>query len=184
MPHGKAAGPILRALHPHGDVVGRHYFVTVCVGLLILAASVWSIVLLARDFCRRRTRARSLLAIELPPGSRLSDTEKVTEDIVKLLRDAAGGHHRLRRWRAGSARLDGGPQGVDHHQLHAEVQAFDHPEGHRARHRRKLDDIPDIHHWFVDENGLRAISLVVVGSDSMTVANVASELASQMRRTT
>jgi len=47
---------------------------------------------------------------------------------------------------------------------------------------RKLEDIPDIHHWFVDENGLRAISLVVVGTDSVTVANVANELASQMRQ--
>jgi multidrug efflux pump subunit AcrB len=47
---------------------------------------------------------------------------------------------------------------------------------------RKLEDIPDIHHWFVDENGLRAISLVVVGTDGTTVANVASELVSQMRQ--
>src|SRR4029078_8298239 len=47
---------------------------------------------------------------------------------------------------------------------------------------KKLDDMPDIRYWFVDDNGLRAISLVVTGADAATVANVASELASQMRR--
>src|SRR6202158_6364318 len=36
--------------------------------------------------------------------------------------------------------------------------------------------------WFLDENGLRAISLVVTGVDSNIVANVASELATQMKR--
>ena len=47
---------------------------------------------------------------------------------------------------------------------------------------QKLEEVPDIRYWFVDENGLRAISLVAVGADSRTVANVASELANQMRR--
>jgi len=46
----------------------------------------------------------------------------------------------------------------------------------------ELANVPDIRFWFVDENGLRAISLVVTGSDSKIVDNVASELASQMRR--
>src|SRR5207248_11673859 len=36
--------------------------------------------------------------------------------------------------------------------------------------------------WFLDENGLRAISLVVTGADSNIVSNVASELATQMKR--
>ena len=42
--------------------------------------------------------------------------------------------------------------------------------------------MPDIRYWFVDENGLRAISLVVTGADSATVGNVANELANQMKR--
>jgi hypothetical protein len=46
---------------------------------------------------------------------------------------------------------------------------------------RELDDIPDIRYWFTDENGLRAISLIVTGEDSMTVGNVASELANEMK---
>src|SRR5437588_10406102 len=45
-----------------------------------------------------------------------------------------------------------------------------------------LENVPDIRFWFLDENGLRAISLVVTGADSNTVSNVASELATQMKR--
>jgi multidrug efflux pump subunit AcrB len=46
----------------------------------------------------------------------------------------------------------------------------------------EIENIPDIRYWFVDENGLRAISLVVTGSDSNIVDNVANELTGQMRR--
>ena len=47
---------------------------------------------------------------------------------------------------------------------------------------QELENVPDIRYWFLDENGLRAISLVVTGADSGIVANVASELATQMKR--
>ncbi|MGX1421809.1 multidrug efflux pump subunit AcrB [Bradyrhizobium elkanii] len=47
---------------------------------------------------------------------------------------------------------------------------------------KELDNVPDIRFWFLDENGLRAISLVVTGTDSNIVNNVASELATQMKR--
>src|SRR5205823_10968809 len=47
---------------------------------------------------------------------------------------------------------------------------------------QELENVPDIRFWFLDENGLRAISLVVTGVDSNIVNNVASELATQMKR--
>src|SRR4030095_2391320 len=47
---------------------------------------------------------------------------------------------------------------------------------------QELANVPDIRFWFLDENGLRAISLVVTGADSNIVNNVASELATQMKR--
>ena len=64
----------------------QHYFITVLIGLAIFAASIWSITLLPQGFLPAQDTARSLLAIELPPGSQLADTEKVTEDIVARLR--------------------------------------------------------------------------------------------------
>jgi multidrug efflux pump subunit AcrB len=45
-----------------------------------------------------------------------------------------------------------------------------------------LADIPDVRYWFLDENGQRNVTFIVTGEDNTTVANVASELAAQMRR--
>jgi multidrug efflux pump subunit AcrB len=160
----------------------RHYLITMGIGALVLAMSVGSILLLASGFLPAQDTARSLLSIELPPGSRLSDTEDVTEDIVKLLRT---------RPEITTVFVNGGrlPQGAQEVRKASIIIQYT-PKAKRSITQkdmelfitRKLEDIPDIHHWFVDENGLRAISLVVVGTDSATVANVASELASQMRQ--
>ena len=78
----------------------RHYFITVCLGLVIFAGSILSIAAAVAGLPAGAGHRRSLLAIELPPGSRLSDTEKVTEDIVTLLRSRPEVDQRLRRRRA------------------------------------------------------------------------------------
>ena len=144
----------------------RHYFITVCLGLVIFAASIWSITLLPQGFLPAQDTARSLLAMELPPGSRLSDTEKVTEDIVAMLRN---------RPEVVNVFVDGGrsPQGTREVRRASVVITYTEKNKRSITQRelelfigQKLDDIPDIRYWFVDENGLRAISLVVTGTDS------------------
>src|SRR5690606_18725491 len=45
-----------------------------------------------------------------------------------------------------------------------------------------LESVPDVRYWFLDENGLRAVALVVTGPDIGIVSNVANELATQMKR--
>jgi multidrug efflux pump subunit AcrB len=64
----------------------HHYFITVLIGFGVFAASIWSITLLPQGFLPAQDTARSLLAMELPPGSQLAYTEKVTEEIVARLR--------------------------------------------------------------------------------------------------
>ena len=104
----------------------RHYFLTVLVGLGIFAASIWSITLLPQGFLPAQDTARSLLAIELPPGSQLAVTEKITEEIVALLRKRAGGEERVRRRRPRAAGHVRGPPRRADHQLHAEARPLDH----------------------------------------------------------
>jgi len=55
----------------------KHYFITVLIGFGIFAASIWSITLLPQAFSAAQDTARSLLAMELPPGSQLAYTEQV-----------------------------------------------------------------------------------------------------------
>jgi len=175
-------GRILRAYH---RVVGwsvKHYFVTVVIGLAIFAASIWSIKLLPEGFLPAQDTARSLMALELPPGSQLGYTEKVTEDIVARLR---------KRPEVRSVFVDGGrsPSGVMEVRRASLIINYT-PKTERKITQRELEheisdelgNVPDIRFWFQDENGLRAISLIVTGADSNIVDNVASELASQMKR--
>ncbi|MGC1558243.1 MAG: efflux RND transporter permease subunit [Bradyrhizobium sp.] len=160
----------------------RHYFITVLIGFGIFAASIWSIKLLPQGFLPAQDTARSLLAIELPPGSQLAFTEKVTEEIVARLR---------KRPEVRNVFVDGGrvPPGNFEVRRAALIINYSPKTGRKITQRQleleigqDLESVPDIRYWFLDENGLRAISLVVTGADSNIVNNVASELANQMKR--
>ena len=160
----------------------RHYFITVLIGFGIFAASIWSIALLPQGFLPAQDTARSLLAMELPPGSQLAYTEKVTEEIVARLR---------KRPEVRSVFVDGGrvPPGTFEVRRAALIINYTPKTERRITQRelelsigQELENVPDIRFWFLDENGLRAISLVVTGADSNIVSNVASELANQMKR--
>jgi hydrophobe/amphiphile efflux-1 (HAE1) family protein len=160
----------------------KHYLITVMIGFGIFAASIWSITLLPQGFLPAQDTARSLLAMELPPGSQLAYTEKVTEQIVARLR---------KRPEVRSVFVDGGrvPPGTFEVRRAALIINYT-PKTERKITQRELElvisheleNVPDIRFWFLDENGLRAISLVVTGADSNIVSNVASELANQMKR--
>jgi multidrug efflux pump subunit AcrB len=193
--------PVLAAYflkdHPHDDPPpGRilktytrlvtwsvdHYFMTVLAGLGIFALSIWSIHLLPQGFLPAQDTARSLLAMELPPGTQLAFTEKTTEQIVAMLR---------KRPEVKSVFVDGGrvPPGTFEVRRAALIVNYT-PKTERKITQRELElaisqdleDVPDIRYWFLDENGLRAISLVVTGPDIGIVGTVASELATQMKR--
>ena len=160
----------------------KHYFITVLIGFGIFAASIWSITLLPQGFLPAQDTARSLLAMELPPGSQLAYTEKVTEEIVARLR---------KRPEVKSVFVDGGrvPPGTFEVRRAALIINYTPKTERKITQRRleleisqELENVPDIRFWFLDENGLRAISLVVTGADSNIVSNVASELANQMKR--
>ncbi len=160
----------------------KHYLVTVLIGFAIFAASIWSIALLSQGFLPAQDTARSLLAVELPPGSQLAYTETITEDIVARLR---------KRPEVRSVFVDGGriPPGTFEVRRAALIINYAPKTERRISQRelelaigQELENVPDIRFWFLDENGLRAISLVVTGADSNIVNNVASELANQMKR--
>jgi multidrug efflux pump subunit AcrB len=180
--HNPPPGRVLKAYHGLVTWSVRHYFITVLAGFGIFAASIWSIHLLPQGFLPAQDSARSLLAMELPPGTQLAFTEKITEEIVARLR---------KRPEVKSVFVDGGrvPPGT------FEVRRAALIINYTPKHDRKitqrelelaigtdLENVPDIRFWFLDENGLRAISLVVTGPEGGIVSNVAAELATQMKR--
>jgi multidrug efflux pump subunit AcrB len=182
--HDPPPGRVLKAYNGLVTWSVKHYFITVLIGFGIFAASIWSITLLPQGFLPAQDSARSLLAMELPPGTQLAFTEKTTEEIVARLR---------KRPEVTSVFVDGGrvPPGIFEVRRAALIINYTPKHGRDSAHTQRLleldiskelENVPDIRFWFLDENGLRAISLVVTGNDSNIVANVAAELASQMKR--
>lgn len=183
-PHQRPEKPPGRLLNAYVRLVTwsvRHHYATVVVGLLLFAASMWSAWLLPTGFLPAQDTARSILAVELPPGAQLSETEKVTESIAARL---------LIRPEIKSVFVDGGrtPHRPDEARRASLIISYTPKADRTVTQRelelaisRELEDVPDIRFWFTDENGLRAVSLVVTGEDTRTVGNVASELANEMK---
>jgi multidrug efflux pump subunit AcrB len=175
-------GRVLRAYISLVTWSVRHYIITVLIGFAVFAASIWSIKLLPQGFLPAQDTARSLLAMELPPGSQLAHTEKVTEEIASRLR---------KRAEVMSVFVDGGrvPPGLQEVRRASLIINYTPKQDRNITQRelelsigQELESVPDIRYWFLDENGLRAVSLVVTGADIGIVSNVANELATQMKR--
>jgi len=159
----------------------QHRFVTVIAGLLLFAISILSMRILPSGFLPVQDTGRSLLAIELPPGSQISETENVTDEIVSRLH---------KRKEVKTIFVDGGripPDTVEVRKASLTINYV--AKSDRSLSQRALElaisqdlvNIPDIRYWFLDENGKRAVSLIITGPDSRTVASVAADLADKMR---
>ena len=114
----------------------RHRWITLFVGALIFAASLWSTRLLPSGFMPADDVGRVLLAVELPPGSRLDDTDRVTRAISEKLREMPEVRSALI---FGGQILGGGAraaQGDLRHQLRPQVRARGDAEGAADADRR------------------------------------------------
>jgi multidrug efflux pump subunit AcrB len=161
----------------------RLRFVTVIIGFALFGASLYGASGLPSGFLPVTDNARTMLVIELPPGSQLADTEAVASTITARLR---------KRPEVASVFVlgGGGVSGATATVRNASMMINFIPKNKRTLSQQQLQheisrdlaDIPDITYWFLDENGQRNVTFIVTGEDNVTVTNVATELASQMRR--
>jgi hydrophobe/amphiphile efflux-1 (HAE1) family protein len=161
----------------------RRRYLAVLIGILLFVGSLWSTRLLPSGFMPEEDTARTLLGIELPPGSQLADTEAVSEFIAKRLRE---------RPEVQSVFVDGGrtlsglPEVRKATLFIREVPRSQRSTTQRELERafeRELDAIPDIRYWFLnEENGQRSVKLIVTGPNDEEVAAVANDMAAQMQR--
>jgi hydrophobe/amphiphile efflux-1 (HAE1) family protein len=160
----------------------RHRVATVGLGLLIFAGSVGSFYLLPSGFIPAEDSGRTLLGLELPPGSRLADTEKLTDGIARRIQDRPD----VRTVFVNGGTLLGSGEEVRKATLIVTLV----PKGERKRSQaqiqeeigRDLVDIPDIRYFFLQDDGTRQLQLVVTGSDGDAVNKVAADLTSQAKR--
>jgi multidrug efflux pump subunit AcrB len=178
----KPEGPALRAYGRLVNWAVRYRLITIVLAVGLFAASIYGATLLPSGFLPAVDNARSVLAVELPPGSQLAETEAVTDTIAGRLR---------RRPEVESIFVDGGriPPGTVEVRKSALTINYV-PKSKRSLSQRQIElaigrdlaDLPDLRYWFLDDNGQRNVTFIVTGKDNATVVNVASELATQMRR--
>ena len=183
--------------HPHDEIEGRltrrygrmvawsvvNRYKTVLIGLVLFIGSILSITtnLVSRDFQPTQDSGRSHLAIELPAGTQLDDTQRATDRVAEILQ---------KRPEVTSVFVDGGriaPGAPEVREAQLTVNYV--PKSKRkysvaqlqALINKDLDAVPNIQHWFVDDYGARPVSRIFTGPDGATVTKFVAELAAEMR---
>lgn len=155
----------------------RNKLVTLVLALGIFAASIYSATLLPGEFTPKKDIGRSLIALELPPGTTLAETRQATFRLAERIRAIP---------EVRSVFVHGGTGGDINR---AEMTVNYGPKTDRQRgvveiEREILDKLrsaPDMRAHLVNDRGNRDISFSVLGSDRATVTRAAHALEAQMK---
>ena len=176
-----ADGPLMHGYTRLVRASVRRRWITLLIGALVFAASLWATRLLPSGFIPADDVGRVLLAIELPPGSRLDDTDRVTRAVSEKLR---------RMPEVRSALIFGGQiLGGDYEPRKATIVINLVNKSERQATQKDLQttisamlaDQPDIRYWFMKDNGQRDLQLIVAGPDIDVINDTANQIASEMR---
>ena len=163
----------------------KHRLITLAVGLGVFVLSLMSTQLLPSGFLPPEDVARSILAVELPPGARLQDTDTITSSIAKTIRALP----EVKSVFVDGGSLPGALAGGNDIRKATLVVSFIHKTA-RVKTQKQLEaqisamltDVPDIRFWFVKDDGQRGVAVIVAGSDDAVLAHVAGALQSGMRK--
>ncbi len=182
--HEEKAGRLVAAYSRMLFWTVRNRYKSVMLGLAIFAMSIGSFYLLPSGFIPAEDSGRMLLGVELPPGSRVADTQAVTEKVTDVIRQ---------RPEVTSVFVNGGTllgSGAEVRKatlvinMVAKTQRTLSQSDIKEGISRDLANLPDLRFWFLQDNGQRQFSLVVAGRDGVAVNKIAADLTSQARRVT
>jgi len=159
-----------------------HHYKAVGLGLLIFAGSIGSFYLLPSGFLPAEDTGRTLLAIELPPGTRMAETRVVADGIARQIR----ARPEVKSVFINGGRVMGSGAEVRKATLVINLVAKEKRTLSQAQVKQAigygLADTPDIRFWFLQDNGQRQLQLVASGRDAAAVTHAAAELTSQAKR--
>jgi HAE1 family hydrophobic/amphiphilic exporter-1 len=179
-------GPVVRAYLKLLGASVRWRFITVAVGVALFVGSVMLSGLLPSGFLPENDTSRSILKIELPPGSTLAQTEGVGAKVTAMLKarpEVASVYASVGADSVGGAMIATG-------EVRKLVMTVNlKPRSERALSQKKFEGqfrgalagIPDIRTTFGNDNGQREFSLIVSGADGEAVEQAAIALEKQTR---
>ena len=185
-PHADAAprdGWLMRAYSRLLGATLRHRGITLLAGVGLFALSIWSTTLLPTAFIPAQDAARTVISLELPPGSTLDDTAAKTDAVARAFRTIP---------EVTTVYVVGGatPTGADPEIRRASIVVNLTPKDERARSQKqveaeltqKLAGIPDVRGWFVNDRGERELTLTVLGDNPVALDTGVANLEGAMRR--
>ena len=155
---------------------------TLFVGLALFGLSIWSTTLLQTGFIPPADEGRTVLSIELPPGSTLETTRAKTDEIARAFRAVP---------EVSSILTVGGTTPVGVKEIRrAKMVVEIGPRADRSRSQKVVEqqltallaDVPDVRGWFVNDNGDRELSVTVVGDEPAALSRAVAGLEGAMRR--
>jgi multidrug efflux pump subunit AcrB len=186
VPHGHVEardGAIMRGYTRFLRGTLRFRGLTLLAGLAAFGLSIWSTTLLPTGFIPPADESRVTLSLELPPGSTLDETRRVTDRIAASYREIP---------EVTSVFVVGGttPTGISPEVRRASMIVNLVLKGERSRSQKQIEAemtdrlaaIPDVRGWFVNDRGERELSLTVLGDDPVALSDGVAKLESAMRR--
>lgn len=180
--HVETEGRLMRAYTRLVEWSVHHSIKTFGLGMLFVLGSAGSFFLLPNGFIPQEDSGRALMAIELPPGTRLSETEAVADKIARQLKARPD----VKSVFVDGGRILGGGE---------EVRKATFILNFVPKSERKLAQFqiqeqiskmlaaePDIRFNFMQDDGQRQFQLVVTGRDGEAVNAFGAELTSQAKR--
>jgi multidrug efflux pump subunit AcrB len=180
--HEEKEGRVLRAYTWLVRWSVAHHYKAVGLGLAIFAASVGSFYLLPSGFLPADDTSRTLMAVELPPGSRIDDTKAMT----KALAEKIGARADVKSVFVSGGKIMGGGAEVRKATLVINLVPRSKRKLSQSQVKqqigREVASTPDMRFWFLQDNGQRQIQLVVSGRDAEAVTHAAAAMTSQAKR--
>jgi hydrophobe/amphiphile efflux-1 (HAE1) family protein len=174
-----------RLMRTYTRIVGwsvRHRIKTVALGILIFIASIGSFYLIPKGFIPQEDSGRMLLGVELPPGSKIGDTDRATTEMTRRIKTRTD----VERVFVIGGTLLGSGEEVRKATLIVTLKPRDERKLKQSQIQeeigRNLSDIADIRYFFIQDDGQRQFQLVVTGRNGEAVTKVAADLTSQAKR--
>lgn len=160
----------------------RFRFLTLIAGVVLFGLSIFAMGLLPTGFIPAEDVSRIVVAMELPPGARLEDTQAKTDEVVKSLREmpevkdvfvlggsSPTGDLELRR---ASLYIQLTPK-KERERTQKEVE---------AEVTQRLAQIPDMRGWYVNDRGERELSVSLLSNDPEALDQAVAQVEAAARK--
>ncbi|WP_182421982.1 efflux RND transporter permease subunit [Aureimonas sp. ME7] len=175
-------GPLMRAYTGFLGATVRWRWLTLVAGIGLFALSIHSIQYLPTGFIPKEDASRIVVSLELPPGATLERTREITDRAAASVRELP---------EVRSVLVIGGSSPTGTLEVRraamtvALVRKFERTRSQAQLEpviTAKLQAIPDLRSYFVNDRGERELSVGILGQDGRAVSEAASKLEAEMRR--